>query len=214
MYGQMSVKGISSLIPLFTYFDCAGSCCCTGFPPAVLRAGHSSLRCMASHCEDFSFGGAWAPGHTGFRSRSVWAQELQLLGSRAQAQQLWHPSSVILWHVTSSQIRDRTRVSCTGRWILYHWATKEVPNIFLLNEFYTYIFLSSCLLICLIIIHLQKLFTYYRSAPCNRNIMGTTYLIQNFLAIPGGALIKNPPVNAGDMGSTPDMGRFHMLQGN
>ena len=44
--------------------------------------------------------------------------------------------------------------------------------------------------------------------------MGTTYLIQNSLAIPGGALIKNPPVNAGDMGSIPGMGRFHMLQGN
>ena len=26
----------------------------------------------------------------------------------------------------SSQIRARTRFSCTGRWILYHWATREV----------------------------------------------------------------------------------------
>ena len=25
----------------------------------------------------------------------------------------------------SSQLRDRTHVSCTGRWILYHWATWE-----------------------------------------------------------------------------------------
>ena len=25
----------------------------------------------------------------------------------------------------SSQPRDRTRVSCIGRWILYHWATRE-----------------------------------------------------------------------------------------
>ena len=118
-----------------------------------------------------------------------------------------------LQHAESSWIRDQTCVSCIGRWILYHWATKEVPNVFLLNDFYTYIFWSSCLLICLIIIHLQKFFTYYRSAPCNRNITGTTYLIQNFLDIPGGPLIKNPPVNAGHMGWIPGMGRFHMLQG-
>ena len=25
----------------------------------------------------------------------------------------------------SSQIRDRTHISCIGRWILYHWATRE-----------------------------------------------------------------------------------------
>ena len=27
----------------------------------------------------------------------------------------------------SSQSRDGTRVSCTGRWILYHWATQKAP---------------------------------------------------------------------------------------
>ena len=27
----------------------------------------------------------------------------------------------------SSQPRDRTHISCTGRWIHYHWATWEVP---------------------------------------------------------------------------------------
>ena len=27
----------------------------------------------------------------------------------------------------SSRIRDWTRVSCIGRWILYHWATREAP---------------------------------------------------------------------------------------
>ena len=28
----------------------------------------------------------------------------------------------------SSWPRDQTRVSCIGRWILYHWVTKEVPG--------------------------------------------------------------------------------------
>ena len=29
---------------------------------------------------------------------------------------------------------------------------------------------------------------------------------------PGGAMIKNPPANVGDTGSTPDLGRSHMPQ--
>ena len=33
--------------------------------------------------------------------------------------------------------------------------------------------------------------------------------IQGF---PGGAVVKNPPANAGDTGSSPDPGRFHMPQ--
>ena len=28
---------------------------------------------------------------------------------------------------------------------------------------------------------------------------------------PGGAVVKNPPVNAGDTGSSPGLGRSHML---
>ena len=31
---------------------------------------------------------------------------------------------------------------------------------------------------------------------------------------PGGPVVKNPPTKAGDMGSIPGLGRFHMLQGN
>ena len=30
-------------------------------------------------------------------------------------------------HVGSSWTRDWTRVSCIGRWIFYHWATRETP---------------------------------------------------------------------------------------
>ena len=30
-----------------------------------------------------------------------------------------------LLHVRPSQIRDRIHISCPGRWILYHWATRE-----------------------------------------------------------------------------------------
>ena len=31
-----------------------------------------------------------------------------------------------LQHVGSSRTKDSTRVSCPGRWILYHWITREV----------------------------------------------------------------------------------------
>ena len=37
-------------------------------------------------------------------------------------------------------------------------------------------------------------------------------LIKAFWGFPGGLADKNPPANAGDMGSIPDPGRSHMLR--
>ena len=71
---------------------------------------------------------------TGFRSCGTLAQEQRLTSSRAQAQQLWHVGLVALQQVGSSQIRDRTCVSCTGRQILYYRATGEVPKLGFLTE--------------------------------------------------------------------------------
>ena len=34
------------------------------------------------------------------------------------------------------------------------------------------------------------------------------------IALPGGAVVRNPPANAGDMGSSPGPGRSHMPQSN
>ena len=34
------------------------------------------------------------------------------------------------------------------------------------------------------------------------------------MGFPCGAVVKNPPANAGDMGSSPGLGRFHMPQSN
>ena len=36
----------------------------------------------------------------------------------------------------------------------------------------------------------------------------------NFRDFPGGAVVKNPPANAGDAGSSPGLGRSHMLWSN
>ena len=35
-----------------------------------------------------------------------------------------------------------------------------------------------------------------------------------FAGFPGGAVVKNTPANAGDMGLSPGLGRSHMLQSN
>ena len=34
------------------------------------------------------------------------------------------------------------------------------------------------------------------------------------MGFPGGAMVKNPPANAGDTGSFPGPGRSHVLQSN
>ena len=47
-------------------------------------------------------------------------QQLRLSGFRAQAQQLQHMGLAALWHVRSSQTRDRPRVPCIARQILTH----------------------------------------------------------------------------------------------
>ena len=54
---------------------------------------------------------------------------LQFPDSRAQAQQLWCTGFAALRHVGFSWIRDQIRVSCFGRQILYHSATRKVPGL-------------------------------------------------------------------------------------
>ena len=34
------------------------------------------------------------------------------------------------------------------------------------------------------------------------------------MGFPGGTVVKNPPANAGDTGSSPDLGRSHVPQSN
>ena len=36
----------------------------------------------------------------------------------------------------------------------------------------------------------------------------------NAWGFPGGSVVKNPRIKAGDMGLIPDLGRSHMLQSN
>ena len=65
-----------------------------------------------------------------------WLLLLRSTGSRCtgfsscgvKAQQLWCVGLVTPRHVESSRIRDRTRVLCTGSWILNHCTTREVQK--------------------------------------------------------------------------------------
>ena len=120
------------LIVLFMYLFLAVlglCCCCVGFSPVVASKGysiavaHGLLIAVASCCR------SQALGHSDFSSRSRWAQKLWFPGSRAQATQLWRTGLVAPQHVGSSWTRDWTHVSCIGRWILYHWTTREAPLV-------------------------------------------------------------------------------------
>ena len=92
-----------------------------GFLQLQQVGDYSSLRCAG-------FALQWllllqSPG-----SRTCGLQQLRLSGFRAQAQQLWHVGLVVPWHVVSSWIRDQTHVSCIGRRMLYHQATREAQD--------------------------------------------------------------------------------------
>ena len=66
---------------------------------------------------------------------SLWGTSL-LVAHKLQVhglQYLWTLGLVAPQHVVPSQIRDRTCVSCTDRWILYHWTTREASRDFLIG---------------------------------------------------------------------------------
>ena len=72
---------------------------------------------------------------------------------------------------------------CIGRQILYHWATREALCLFLLLPFDLILFYT-----------LSFFFIAWNS-----------YLKR----VLGGTVVKNPPVNAGDVSSIPSPGRCH-----
>ena len=98
------------------------SCGEPGLLVIVLR-GLLLLRSTGSRC-------------AGFSSCGTQAQQLQLAGSRVQAQWLWRTGLVAPWHVGSSRTRNRTRVPCIGRQILIHCATREVPHVLFDNTIF------------------------------------------------------------------------------
>ena len=92
----------------------------------------SRCSAQASYCGGASCR-AQALGPEDLGNWGTWAQYLGLPRSSTQARYLWHMDLVAPQHVGSSWTRDRTHVSWTRRWVIYHWATKEATKIFKSN---------------------------------------------------------------------------------
>ena len=92
--------------------------CCTGFSLVAASGGYSQLRCADPSLR-------WLLLLRSTVSRASVVAACGLRGCCSQAQYLWHAGLVALWHVGSSRTRDGTRVSCIGKQVLYHWATRE-----------------------------------------------------------------------------------------
>ena len=60
----------------------------------------------------------------------VGAAVLWLPGPRAQTQELWFMASVALWEVVFCWTGDHTCVSCIGRQIIHHGASREDHTFF------------------------------------------------------------------------------------
>ena len=113
-------------------FGCAGSSLpLRFFSSCSERRLLFSCSAQVSHRSGFSCGRAWALGHMGFSSfnsgRSschFWALEHRLNSCGAQAYLLCS-----MWDIPRPGME-----SCTGRLILYHWATREAQIIILFTK--------------------------------------------------------------------------------
>ena len=120
---------LNKFIYLFI-FGCIGSLLlCMGFSLVAVSRGYSSLQCTGFSLQWLLLLRSMGSRHTGFSSCGTWAQQLWLVGSRAQAQYLRRMGLAASLHVGSSWTRARTHVPCIGRWILNHCATREVPYV-------------------------------------------------------------------------------------
>ena len=99
-----------------------------GLSLVAASGGYSSLQCAGFSSRWHLLLRSMGSRHAGFSSCGMQAQQLWLMVSRAQAQQLWRTGLVALQHAVSSQTRAQTCVPCIGRWILNHCATREAPN--------------------------------------------------------------------------------------
>ena len=99
-----------------------GICWCTWAFSLVAASGGHSLVVVCSLIAVVSLVvGEMGSRSMGFRSWSMWAQKL------------WYTGLADPCHVGSSWTRNQTHVPCLGRWILYHWATRDAPLFLLLT---------------------------------------------------------------------------------
>lgn len=80
----------------------------------------------------------------------MWAQELQLVDSRAQDQQLWCTDLAALWHVGSSQSKDWTHVpALTDGFLTTGPLGKPGNRFYFVNMCYSIWEASSCCFVLL-----------------------------------------------------------------
>ena len=116
--------------------------CCEGSPLVALSGSYSLAVCSGSSLRWPLLLGARALEHAGFSSCSTWAQQLQLAGSRAQAQQSWHRGQLLC----SMQDLPRPGIKSVSPALAGEFFTTEPPQKpgqFLLyskvNQLYAYI---------------------------------------------------------------------------
>ena len=103
---------------LFTYFWLLDFGCHVGFPLAAESRG--TVCCSAqAPCGGPSCSGVQAAGHVGFSSSRPQAAKHRLNSCGTQAGLL-----LGMWHLPQLGMEP---CPCTGRWILYNWATREAP---------------------------------------------------------------------------------------
>ena len=113
---------------LFYFWLCCVFVAALGLSLVAGSGGYSSLWCAGFSLRWLLLLRSTGSRRTGFSSCGTWAQQLWLVGSRAQAQQLWCTGLAAPRHVGSSWTRDQTRVPCVSRRILNHCTTREVPG--------------------------------------------------------------------------------------
>ena len=111
-------------ISFYLFLGVLGLHCCSW---AFSSCGEWGLLCSCgawlSHCDGFS---------------SCRAQALGCVGFSSCVPGLWSTGAIVVARGLSCSAacgiflgRDGIHVSCIGRWILYHWATRDGQNVFL-----------------------------------------------------------------------------------
>ena len=97
----------------------------------------------------------------------------------------------------------------------------SLPCCGALGKSLTFLSLTFCLCKIQIVIRIKRLvkrLTQYLACTLRKWELGAS-LVEQWLRIrlpdfPGGAVVRNPPANAGDSGSSPGLGRSHMPRSN
>ena len=61
-------------------------------------------------------------------------------------------------------------------------------------------------------IYIFNIYSIYIYTHTHTHTHTRTFVKSTYRDFPGGAVVKNPPANAGVAGSSPGLGRSHMLQ--